>query len=265
MAPSRLPLIDLIVPARNEQANIPGLLAAVPRQTLRHLIIVDNGSVDDTAPLARRGGAVVVNEPRRGYGSACLAGLRWIEARVRPEGFEEPPLAVAFLDADLADDPSHLPRLFEPIATGEADLVMGSRVRLAESGALETHQRLGNALARGLIGLITAHHYRDLGPMRAIRWSSLGPLAMRDRTWGWTVEMQFKAARLGLRVRELDVPYRRRRAGHSKISGSLIGSMRAGIRIIATIVHLWWTVRRPVKAEPHHRAREKKLDRRRAR
>lgn len=226
--------VDLIIPARNEEANIGALLAALPREILRHVIVADNGSTDQTAKLARDNGAVVVHEPQRGYGAACLAGLEWIAAQ------KKPPDAVAFLDADLADDPAQLPALIAPIATGEADLVIGSRRRLAQPGALTSTQRFGNALACWLIRLITGHRYSDLGPMRVIRWSSLRILAMSDRTWGWTVEMQFKAATRGLRAVEIDVPYRCRNAGQSKISGSWVGSIRAGWKIIATIATLWW-------------------------
>ena len=231
---SNAPVVDLIIPARNEEVNIGALLAALPQETLRHVIVADNASTDQTAKLARDGGAVVVHEPQRGYGAACLAGLAWISA------LDHAPDAVAFIDADLADDPAQLPKLCAPIATGEADLVIGSRRRLAEPGALTSSQRFGNALACGLIRLVTGRRYRDLGPLRVVRWSSLQTLAMTDRTWGWTVEMQFKAATRGLRTVEIDVPYRCRNAGQSKISGSWIGSIRAGWKIITTIATLWW-------------------------
>ena len=231
--------VNLIVPARDEQENIAPLLAALSRTALGQVIVVDNGSRDRTGELARAGGAVVVTEPQRGYGAACLAGLEWIrqqnQSRVCP-----PPVAVAFIDADLADDPDQLPRLCQPILNGEADLVIGSRVNLADKGALDPHQRFGNTLACWLIYLTTGKRYRDLGPMRVVRWRSLEQLHMADRTWGWTVEMQFKAAKMGLGIVEMDVPYRRRRAGKSKISGSLIGSFGAGVKILSTIALLWW-------------------------
>jgi len=234
MPPHPPPKVDLIVPARNEQENIPAMLQALPRASLRHVIVVDNGSTDQTAPLARAGGAVVVHEAQRGYGAACLAGLGWIASQ------DDPPDIVAFIDADLADDPAKLPQLCEPIAQGEADLVIGSRRRLAEPGALTTPQKIGSIFACGMIRMITGTRYTDLGPMRAARWGSLRSLGMADRTWGWTVEMQFKAAARGLRVMEIDVPYRPRRAGTSKISGSLVGSIRAGWKITTTILLLWW-------------------------
>lgn len=227
--------IDLVIPARNEQDNIAALLGALPRSELRHIVLVDNGSTDQTATLAKAGAVTVVHEPNRGYGGACLAGLAWLANQDGP-----PPQIVAFLDADLADDPALLPQLCQPIAQGQADLVIGSRPRLAQRRALSWPQRVGNAVACRIIRWITGHRYTDLGPMRAIRWSSLQQLKMADRTWGWTIEMQFKAVLAHLRVMEIDVPYRPRRAGVSKISGSVVGSIRAAGKICWTIVKLWF-------------------------
>lgn len=232
------PVVDLVIPARNEQENIPALLAVLPRSRLRHVVLVDNGSTDQTAQLARRGGIQVVSEPRRGYGVACLAGLDWIEQQ------PQPPDIVTFLDADLADDPTQLVRLCGPIASGRADMVIASRRRLAQAGALTITQRFGNALACGLIRLCTGQRFTDLGPMRAVNWRSLCALDMKDQTWGWTVEMQYKAAAYKLRVIEIHTVYRRRHAGRSKISGTLIGSTQAGWKIIVTIARLWWHTRR---------------------
>lgn len=232
------PAVDLIIPARNEEPNLVALLTALPRWALRQVVVVDNGSTDRTATLAQAHGAIVVHEPKQGYGRACLAGLNWLANC--PQG---PPRAVAFLDADLADEPAQLPRLCQPILADQADLALGARTALAQPDALSLPQRWGNTLACRLMKLATGHHYRDLAPMRVIRWSSLARLDMQDRTWGWTLEMQFKAAQMGLRVVELDVPYRPRHAGRSKISGSLLGSLRAGSRILATTARLWWTCR----------------------
>jgi glycosyltransferase involved in cell wall biosynthesis len=212
------------------------VVAALPAGWFRRVVVADNGSRDGTGTLAREGGAVVVSAPTGGYGAACLAGLAWLQRQ------PEPPAAVAFLDADLSDDPAELPGLIRPVLAGEADLAIGCRAP-AERGALEPHQRMGNALACGLIRLTTGVRFADLGPMRVVSWPALQRLAMADRTWGWTVEMQFKAARLGLAVHERTVPYRQRVAGRSKIAGSALGSLRAGGRIIATIARLWWQTR----------------------
>ena len=235
---------DLIIPAVNEADNLPALAQAVApllaSGVIRRVILADNGSTDATPELACDAGYTVVREPRRGYGNACLAGL----AALIDDPSDEPPDAVAFLDADLADDPAGLPGLIARVADGSADLVLGQRRRLAEPGALDPHQAFGNWLACTLLRMTTGRRYRDLGPLRVVRWRSLQALQMCDPTWGWTVEMQYKAARQGLRIEEIDVPYRKRNAGKSKISGSLIGSARAGTKIIAVLAKLWWTTPR---------------------
>jgi len=236
------PLIDLVIPARNEQDNIQFLVNELPFDHLRHVVIADNASTDRTAQLARKAGLTVVHEPQRGYGAACLAGLAWL-ATNRPL-----PDIVAFLDADLADDPTLLPAICQPIADQKADLVIASRRRLAQPGALSIHQRFGNAAICSLIWALTGHRFTDLGPMRAIRWSTLQALAMTDRTWGWTVEMQYKAAVNHLSIQEIDVPYRPRRAGQSKISGSILGSARAAWTIAQTLAKLGWANRQGHKA-----------------
>ena len=187
---------------------------------MRRVIVADNGSSDGTAEAAGARGAVVVSEPRRGYGAACLAALEWIEQA------GDPPDVVAFLDADLADDPAALGLVLAPLEAGEADLVIGSRVRRAAPGALNPAQRFGNRLACAMMAVLGGRRFSDLGPFRAVRWAALERLAMADRTWGWTVEMQMKAAILAVPTAEVDVPYRRRRGGRSKI--------------IITILALWW-------------------------
>lgn len=217
----------LIIPALNEEAAIGPTLDALRGALLAQLIVVDNGSTDRTAELARSHGAQVVSEPRRGYGSACLAGMAALSPEIT---------VVAFMDGDGSDDPADLPRLLEPIERGEADMVLGSRVLgEREAGALTPQQRFGNALATFLLRIFHRARYTDLGPFRAIRRDALDRLGMRDLNFGWTIEMQIKAARHGLRVREIPVAYRRRRAGQSKISGTLRGTFSAGAKIIWTI------------------------------
>ncbi|MCH7797090.1 MAG: glycosyltransferase family 2 protein [Planctomycetes bacterium] len=236
---------DLIIPAVDEVANIDPLFDALePLRggVLRHVVLADNGSTDGTPEAAARRGAVVVREPKRGYGAACLKALKWIG------DLDEPPEIVAFLDADLSDDPGALPAVLAPIEQGRAELVIGSRVKRAEPGALNFVQRFGNGLACLLIQVTTGRRYHDLGPLRAVRFDTLQRLQMADRTWGWTVEMQVKAALAGVPTVEVDVPYRRRVRGRSKISGTVRGVVAAGTRIIYTIIALWWRHRRKSQA-----------------
>ena len=221
------------MPALDEEASLPlvlGDLLAVPLDgdTLGPVVVVDNGSRDRTPQLAREAGARVVREPRRGYGSACLAGIRTLS--------DDPPDVLVILDADYSDHPEELPRLLEPLRRGEADLVLGVRVSRAERGALLPQQRWGNALATLLMGRVTGHRYVDMGPFRAIRWAALERLEMEDPTWGWNVEMQLKALKRGLRVLEVPVTYRPR-VGRSKISGTVRGTVKAGGRILWAVWH----------------------------
>jgi hypothetical protein len=222
-------VVDAVIPARNEERSLPLVLAALPRPPVRRVVVCDNGSTDGTARAAAGGGAEVVSEPRPGYGRACLRAL----ARLRQHG---PPDVVAFLDADFSDHPDELPLLLAPIAAGEADLVVGSRILgRREPGALLPQARAGNLVACWLIRLLYGHRYTDLGPFRAVTWEALERLGMRDPDFGWTAEMQVKALRLRLRVREVPVSYRRR-VGTSKITGTLSGTLRAGWRILSTVV-----------------------------
>ncbi len=221
--------IALLIPALDEEASIGGVLDRLPAGLFAQVLVVDNGSSDRTAEVARAHGATVVSEPHRGYGRACLAGM----AALDPETD-----IVVFMDADSSDVPEEALRLVEPIAAGRADLVLGSRVLgRAEPGSLAAHQRFGNALATTLMAWLYGFRYTDLGPFRAIRADRLRALDMRDGDFGWTVEMQVRALGCGLRVMEAPVSYRRR-IGTSKISGNLWASLAAGWKIIGTILRL---------------------------
>ena len=224
--------IDVIIPAFNEEMSIGKVLEDLPGALLRHVIVVDNASTDGTAGVAATAGATVVAAPRRGYGSACLAGITYL-AR-----FDELPHIVVFLDADYSDHPDELPQLVAPLRRGEADLVVGSRVLgRREPGALMPQARFGNWLATCLIRALYGVPMTDLGPFRAILWDRLVGLKMCDPDFGWTVEMQVKAARAGLVYHEVPVSYRKR-IGTSKISGTVSGSLRAGWKILYTIFRL---------------------------
>jgi glycosyltransferase involved in cell wall biosynthesis len=216
----------LIIPALNEEPAIGITLGRVPRGLYSAILVADNGSRDRTAEIARRAGATVVSEPRRGYGSACLSAIAHL-----PPGID----TVVFMDADASDDPGEAALLLAPILQGRADFVLGSRtLGKAEKGSLHLHQRFGNDLATLLIRLLFRHRYSDLGPFRAIRLDALRKLDMRDRDYGWTIEMQIKALRHKLRIEEIPVSYRNR-IGVSKVSGNLKASVLAGIKILWTV------------------------------
>ncbi len=220
--------VAVIIPALNEEEALGGTLEALAGHAPQQVIVVDNGSTDRTAEVARQRGAQVVVEPRRGYGRACLAGIAAVEPGAN---------IVAFMDADGSDDEADLSRLVAPLLSGEADLVIGSRVRgEREPDSLSPQQRFGNWLATRLLRALFGARYTDLGPFRAIRREALERLGMRDTNFGWTIEMQIKAHQKRLRVREIPVRYRRRRGGKSKISGSLRGSIGAGAKILWTIL-----------------------------
>jgi glycosyltransferase involved in cell wall biosynthesis len=225
--------IAFIIPALNEEEALAPMLdelrAALDAAACADadIVIVDNGSRDATAAVARKHGARVVSEPRRGYGQACLAGIAALSPNAQ---------IVAFLDADGSDDPEDLVRLLAPVRNGEADLVLGSRKAAARTaGAFTPQQAFGNWLATGLMRLLFSARYTDLGPFRVIRREALERLQMRDTNFGWTIEMQIKAHRAGLRVLEIPVNYRKRIAGESKISGNCWGTLRAGWKILWTI------------------------------
>jgi hypothetical protein len=229
--------VGVIIPALNEEHALPQVLAELPA-SVDELVVVDNGSTDRTAEVARRAGATVVVEPQRGYGAACLRGL----AMLGPHD------VVVFVDGDHSDYPEELPRLVQPIAAGEADFVLGSRLQgQREAGAMPPQAVWGNRLACFLMGWLFGVRYSDLGPFRAIRREALERLGMCDRNFGWTVEMQIKAARAGLRICEVPVRYRRR-VGQSKISGTVSGTIKAGAKILYTIFRYSF-IRRPAVAQ----------------
>lgn len=218
--------VAVVIPALDEERSIEAVVRSVDRSTVSQILVGDNGSRDRTAELARAAGADVVVVPERGYGAACAAALERIDASID---------IVVFMDADGSDDASEMPALLEPIMRNEADLVIGSRpLGDIEPGALTPQQRVGNWLATFLIRILFRHRYTDLGPFRAIRSTTLDEIGMRDRRYGWTVEMQIRALQIGARVVEVPVTYRRR-IGKSKISGTLSGVLKAGFWILYTI------------------------------
>ncbi|WP_420456265.1 glycosyltransferase family 2 protein [Rubrivirga sp.] len=237
--------VSVVIPARDEEASVGTVVREIlATGRVAEVVVADNGSRDGTAERARAAGATVVSEPRAGYGRACLAGLAEVARR--------PPDVVAFVDADRSDDPADLAAILAPIERGQADLVIGSRVLgqragRVEPGALLPQARWGNALAVALVRARWGVRFTDLGPFRAVRWDALARLGMRDETFGWTVEMQVRAARAGLRTAEVPVAYRRR-VGRSKITGTVSGTVRAGTAILWTVgVH---AVRGPLPPAP---------------
>lgn len=218
--------VALIIPAHNEAAAIGEVLRGVPPGIVDRVIVVDNASTDDTGTIARVLGAYVVREERPGYGSACRAGL------AASVGYD----IVVYLDGDRSDDPCDLPRILAPILDGNADLVIGARRGAGVApGALPTHQRFGNFVATSLIWLLYRVRLRDLGSFRAIRREKLLALDMRDRTYGWPVEMVVKAARQRYRFHEVPITYHQR-IGVSKVGGTVKGSLRAGYAMVRTIL-----------------------------
>ncbi len=228
---SPLDAITVVIPALDEEESLPLVLNDLP--DVGQVIVVDNGSRDATAEVAARHGATVVPEPKRGYGTACLRGLAAVHES-RNEGGSTPEVVV-FVDADYSDHPDLLPQLVEPILEGRSDFVLGSRLLgQREPGAMPPQSVYGNRFACLLMRVLFGIRYTDLGPFRAISYARLCELGMSDQNFGWTIEMQIKAARAGLRINEIPVPYRRR-VGTSKISGTVSGTIKAGSKILYTI------------------------------
>jgi glycosyltransferase involved in cell wall biosynthesis len=215
----------IIIPARDEELPLPGVIAEIPVGAADAVIVVDNGSTDRTAAVARQAGALVVSEPRAGYGYACAAGVRAAAER----GAE----VLVFLDGDGSFDPGQVHDLLAPIEAGDADLVLGSRPAGGmEKGAMPPHARFGNWMVARLMRLLYGLEVTDLGPYRAIRTDLLARLDMREMTYGWPTEMMVKAARRKARIVEAPVRYRVRRAGRSKVSGTVRGTLLASKAIL---------------------------------
>jgi glycosyltransferase involved in cell wall biosynthesis len=224
------PHILVIIPAFNEADSIARVIRDIPEEFVREVVVVNNASSDRTAEYAAIAGATVLYEPRRGYGYACLKGIDYAK--------QQSPDIVVFLDGDYSDFPAEIIELTEPILNGTADLVIGSRIAgNAERGALLPQARFGNWLATFLIRHLYDVVFTDLGPFRAITFSKLLALDMQDKTFGWTVEMQVKAAKQKLRCTEVPVSYRKR-IGISKITGTVSGTLKAGAKILYTIFKL---------------------------
>ncbi len=225
--------IDVVIPAFNEADSIGLVLDGLLRpktgvSVVRRVVVADNNSRDATASVARQHGATVVPAPIQGYGSACLAALSHLR--------DDPPDVVVFVDADFSDDPDDLPLILAPILSGEIEMVIGSRtLKPQPPGAFTPQQYFGNKLACFLMRILFGARFTDLGPFRAIRWDSLERLRMCDPNYGWTVEMQIKAARQKLRFAEVAVNYRPRKFGVSKVSGSIKGTILAGYKILLLI------------------------------
>lgn len=223
------PVISVIIPAFNEAQSIGKVISEIPNGFVSEVVVVNNASTDSTAEVAAAAGAIVLDEPRRGYGSACLRGISYC-ANLKPR-----PDIIVFVDGDHADYPEEIPDLVKPILEDSADLVIGSRaLGKRQKGSMTVQQIFGNWLATSLLKILFSVRFTDLGPFRAIRFPSLLGLDMQDKTYGWTVEMQIKAAKQDLRCVEVPVRYRKR-IGQSKISGTIRGTVMAGYKILYTL------------------------------
>ena len=223
------PIVYVIIPAYNEEKSIGKVILEIPEDLIAGIIVVNNASTDLTTAVAIQAGATVIDEPVPGYGRACLKGIEFCQNQLTE------PDVVVFVDGDYSDYPEEMRDLLRPILEGKADLVIGSRVLgKRQKGSMTVQQIFGNWLATNLLRIFFGARFTDLGPFRAIRFSSLIALDMEDKTYGWTVEMQVKAAKLKLRTLEVPVRYRKR-IGVSKISGTLKGTVMAGYKILFTL------------------------------
>jgi glycosyltransferase involved in cell wall biosynthesis len=222
-------IVDVVIPAYNEEDAIEKVLDEIPGELVREVVVVDNNSSDQTFERASRTYATVLSEPRQGYGWACLKGIGYLAEK------KDKPHIVVFLDGDHSDYPGQMDRILKPILEEKALLVIGSRaLGKREKGSMTPQQLFGNRLATRLMRIFYGTRYTDLGPFRAIGFDALLSLDMQDKTYGWTVEMQIKASKQNLPYAEVPVDYRKR-TGFSKVSGTLSGSVKAGIRILYLI------------------------------
>lgn len=221
--------ICVIIPAFNEENAIGNVLDDIPKYLVQEIVVVNNNSTDGTAEVAKKHGATVLDEKTPGYGRACLKGIEYYKYK------NEQPDIIVFLDGDYSDFPAEMEKLIQPIFDKKADMVIGSRaLGNRQAGSMTLPQIFGNWLATSLIELFYKVKYTDLGPFRAITWEALLNLKMKDTTYGWTVEMQVKAAKIGLKSIEIPVNYRNR-IGVSKVSGTIKGTILAGYKILTTI------------------------------
>ncbi|MEM7102441.1 MAG: glycosyltransferase family 2 protein [Bacteroidota bacterium] len=231
---NKKPNIDVIIPAFNEENAVDKVVADLPKDLVREIIVCNNGSTDKTAEVATESGATVLDEPQKGYGHACLKGIDYLKQKSE----EDRPDIVLFIDADYSDYPEEAHEIVKPIIEQGADLVIGSRaLGDLERGSMTPQQVFGNWLATNLIKLFYNYQFTDLGPFRAIRYDKLMEIDMQDKTYGWTVEMQVKAAKMKMKCCEVPVTYRKR-IGKSKVSGTVKGTILAGHKILWTIFKL---------------------------
>ncbi|MEP7195129.1 MAG: glycosyltransferase family 2 protein [Saprospiraceae bacterium] len=225
-------IIDVVIPVLNEEESIGLVLAELPHDKIRNIIVCDNGSTDRTVEIALANGATVVHQTIKGYGAACLKAMDYISDQIQS------PDIVLYIDGDYSDYPSEAINILEPLIIENYDLVIGSRVLgKSEKGSLTKVQNFGNWLSTKLIHLLYNYKFTDLGPFRAIRYQAYKKLNMKDQNFGWTVEMQVKAAKYKLLCKELPVSYKKR-LGKSKVSGTIVGSIMAGYKILYTIFKL---------------------------